>query len=149
EPCDRSGHQRPYSEAVEQERAYDAEISHAMQPLLDAAAGLEDVSKVREILRERRATRLLAIRLSRRASGWLLAAAGRLNCRGGASRAGLVSTKLKQAATRYLPPGGAAMSYWAAAQLQPRRDALALHFLAQAGYETYAPRLRERRTVRG
>ena len=41
------------------------------------------------------------------------------------------------------------MSYWAAAQLQPRRDGLALHFLAQAGYETYAPRLRERRTVRG
>src|SRR5262249_7954784 len=35
------------------------------------------------------------------------------------------------------------------AQLQPRCDGLALHFLAQAGYETYAPRLRERRTVRG
>ena len=39
--------------------------------------------------------------------------------------------------------------YWAAAQLQPQRDALALHFLRQAGFETYAPRLRERRTVQG
>jgi len=39
--------------------------------------------------------------------------------------------------------------YWAAAQLQPQRDALALHFLQQAGFETYAPRLRERRTVWG
>src|SRR5262245_61907412 len=37
--------------------------------------------------------------------------------------------------------------YWAAAQLQPQRDTLALHFLQQAGFETYAPRLRERRTV--
>jgi len=39
--------------------------------------------------------------------------------------------------------------YWAAAQLQPQRDTLALHFLRQAGFETYAPRLRERRTVQG
>ena len=39
--------------------------------------------------------------------------------------------------------------YWAAAQLQPQRDMLALHFLRQAGFETYAPRLRERRTVHG
>ena len=39
--------------------------------------------------------------------------------------------------------------YWACAQLQPQRDALALHFLRQAGFETYAPRLRERRTVHG
>src|SRR5262245_49283019 len=39
--------------------------------------------------------------------------------------------------------------YWAAAQLQPQRDTLALHFLRQAGFETYAPRLRERRTVVG
>jgi transcriptional antiterminator RfaH len=40
--------------------------------------------------------------------------------------------------------------YWAAAQLQPQRDTLALYFLRQAGFETYAPRLRcERRTVRG
>src|SRR5262249_17099507 len=39
--------------------------------------------------------------------------------------------------------------YWAAAQLQPQRDTLALHFLRQAGFETYAPRLRECRTVKG
>src|SRR5215813_7391872 len=39
--------------------------------------------------------------------------------------------------------------YWCAAQLQPQRDGLALHFLEQAGFETYAPRLRERRTVQG
>jgi hypothetical protein len=37
--------------------------------------------------------------------------------------------------------------YWAAAQLQPQRDTLALHFLRQAGFETYAPRLRERSHV--
>lgn len=36
------------------------------------------------------------------------------------------------------------MSFWAAAQLQPQRDGLALHCLRQAGFETYAPRLRER-----
>jgi transcriptional antiterminator RfaH len=41
------------------------------------------------------------------------------------------------------------MSFWAAAQLQPQRDGLALHFLRQAGFETYAPRLRERRAVAG
>jgi transcriptional antiterminator RfaH len=39
--------------------------------------------------------------------------------------------------------------YWCAAQLQPQRDTLALHFLRQAGFESYAPRLRERRTVQG
>ena len=39
--------------------------------------------------------------------------------------------------------------YWAAAQLQPQRDTLALHFLRQGGFEVYAPRLREPRTVRG
>ena len=37
--------------------------------------------------------------------------------------------------------------YWAAAQLQPQRDTLALHFLQQNGFETYAPRLREPRTA--
>jgi transcriptional antiterminator RfaH len=41
------------------------------------------------------------------------------------------------------------MSFWAAAQLSPQRDGLALHCLRQAGFETYAPRLRERRTVHG
>jgi transcriptional antiterminator RfaH len=44
---------------------------------------------------------------------------------------------------------GFAMSYWAAAQLQPQRDGLALHCLRQAGFETYAPRLREPRTAHG
>jgi transcriptional antiterminator RfaH len=41
------------------------------------------------------------------------------------------------------------MSFWAAAQLQPQRDGLALHCLRQAGFETYAPRLREQRTANG
>jgi transcriptional antiterminator RfaH len=41
------------------------------------------------------------------------------------------------------------MPYWAAAQLQPQRDGLALHCLQQAGFETYAPRLREQRTAHG
>lgn len=41
------------------------------------------------------------------------------------------------------------MAYWAAAQLVPYRDALALACLRQAGFETYAPRLRERRIVNG
>ena len=41
------------------------------------------------------------------------------------------------------------MPYWTAAQLQPQRDGLALHCLRQAGFQTYAPRLREPRTVHG
>lgn len=40
------------------------------------------------------------------------------------------------------------MAYWAAAQLQPQRDQLALHFLKLFGFETYAPRIRDRRIVR-
>jgi transcriptional antiterminator RfaH len=44
---------------------------------------------------------------------------------------------------------GVSVPFWAAAQLQPQRDGLALHCLRQAGFETYAPRLRERRTVHG
>jgi Transcription termination factor nusG len=39
------------------------------------------------------------------------------------------------------------MSYWAAAQLEPQRDGLALHGLEQAGFQTYCPRVRERRTL--
>jgi transcriptional antiterminator RfaH len=39
--------------------------------------------------------------------------------------------------------------FWAAVQVQPQRDRLALHCLAAAGYQVYAPRLRERRTVHG
>jgi transcriptional antiterminator RfaH len=38
---------------------------------------------------------------------------------------------------------------WVAAQLLPRREALALHCLALAGYLTYLPRCRERRLVHG
>jgi transcriptional antiterminator RfaH len=38
--------------------------------------------------------------------------------------------------------------FWAAAQLKPNRERVALHFLALAGFETYLPRLREHR-VRG
>jgi transcription termination factor NusG len=51
---------------------------------------------------------------------------------------------------RYPASGGElVMSFWCAAQLQPQRDGLALHCLKQAGFETYAPRLREHRTVHG
>ena len=38
------------------------------------------------------------------------------------------------------------MAYWAACRLQPHREALALHCLDLNGYETYYPRLRDRRT---
>jgi transcription antitermination factor NusG len=41
------------------------------------------------------------------------------------------------------------MAYWCAARLQPNREALALHCLGLAGYETYFPRLRDRRTRHG
>jgi transcriptional antiterminator RfaH len=41
------------------------------------------------------------------------------------------------------------MSYWTAAQLQPRREHLALHMLLQEHFTVYAPKLRERRTIRG
>ncbi|MBR0732413.1 hypothetical protein JQ595_27045 [Bradyrhizobium japonicum] len=41
------------------------------------------------------------------------------------------------------------MSYWAAAQIQPQRDRVALHWLQLYGFETYCPRLRDRRIERG
>jgi transcriptional antiterminator RfaH len=41
------------------------------------------------------------------------------------------------------------MAYWTCARLMPRQQALALHCLGLAGYETYLPRLRERRVSRG
>ena len=41
------------------------------------------------------------------------------------------------------------MAYWCAARLQPNREALALHCLGLAGYETYFPRLRDRRIRAG
>jgi Transcription termination factor nusG len=39
--------------------------------------------------------------------------------------------------------------FWSACRLQPQRDRLALHFLAQAGFETYAPRVHSERLFRG
>jgi|SRR5262245_28534324 len=44
---------------------------------------------------------------------------------------------------------GEAVAYWSCAQLQPNRAALALHFLALAGFEVYHPRLRQWRVNRG
>jgi transcriptional antiterminator RfaH len=41
------------------------------------------------------------------------------------------------------------VAYWTVAQLQPNRTALALPMLAQEGFTVYAPKLRERRTIRG
>jgi hypothetical protein len=40
-------------------------------------------------------------------------------------------------------------SYWAVAQLQPNRTVLALHMLPQENFTVYAPKLRERCTIRG
>jgi transcriptional antiterminator RfaH len=37
---------------------------------------------------------------------------------------------------------------WACAQIQPQRDRLAIHCLAEAGYRPYYPRLRVQRIVR-
>jgi transcriptional antiterminator RfaH len=39
--------------------------------------------------------------------------------------------------------------YWACARLEPRREAVAEHFLTLAGYEVYIPRIRERRIRSG
>jgi len=41
------------------------------------------------------------------------------------------------------------VSYWAVARLEPHRERLALHCLGLAGFETYLPRLRERRLSHG
>ena len=41
------------------------------------------------------------------------------------------------------------MAFWCAARLQANREALALHCLGLAGYETYFPRLRDRRIRHG
>jgi transcriptional antiterminator RfaH len=41
------------------------------------------------------------------------------------------------------------VAYWTVAQLQPNRTALALQMLVQGGFTVYAPKLRERRTIRG
>jgi hypothetical protein len=39
------------------------------------------------------------------------------------------------------------MPYWACAQLEGNRERLALHCLGLAGYQTYLPRLRVKRTT--
>jgi transcriptional antiterminator RfaH len=41
------------------------------------------------------------------------------------------------------------MAFWACARLEPRREALAEHCLALAGFSVYTPRLREHRVLRG
>jgi transcription antitermination factor NusG len=41
------------------------------------------------------------------------------------------------------------MAYWAVARLEPHRERIALHHLALVGFETYCPRLRERRISHG
>jgi transcription termination factor NusG len=39
-------------------------------------------------------------------------------------------------------------SYWCCARLEPRREAVAWHFLELAGYEVYIPQVREQRVRR-
>jgi transcriptional antiterminator RfaH len=39
------------------------------------------------------------------------------------------------------------MSYWSVYQTQPRREALTIRYLANAGIETYLPRIQERERV--
>jgi transcriptional antiterminator RfaH len=41
------------------------------------------------------------------------------------------------------------VAYWAVARLEAQRERLALHCLGLAGYETYFPRLREKRMSHG
>jgi transcriptional antiterminator RfaH len=41
------------------------------------------------------------------------------------------------------------MAYWAVSRVELHRERLALHCLGLAGFETYLPRLRDRRVVRG
>ena len=41
------------------------------------------------------------------------------------------------------------MSYWAVARLAPHQERLALYHLDRAGFQTYLPRLRERRISHG
>jgi transcription elongation factor/antiterminator RfaH len=41
------------------------------------------------------------------------------------------------------------MAYWTVAQLVPNRTSLALHTLAQQKFTVYAPKIRERRVIRG
>jgi transcriptional antiterminator RfaH len=45
--------------------------------------------------------------------------------------------------------GFSMQNFWCAARLIARREAYATHCLGVAGFQTYLPRLRERRTIRG
>jgi transcriptional antiterminator RfaH len=48
-----------------------------------------------------------------------------------------------------IPFAESRIPYWAVAQLQPSRTALALNLLAKEGFTVYAPKVRERRLIRG
>ena len=41
------------------------------------------------------------------------------------------------------------MAFWTAARIMPRKERLALHCLGVSGFETYVPRTRDRRIIRG
>ena len=41
------------------------------------------------------------------------------------------------------------MAFWTAARVMPRRERLALHCLKLSGFETYVPRIKDRRIIRG
>ena len=41
------------------------------------------------------------------------------------------------------------MAFWTAARIMPQRERLALHCLKVSGFETYLPRIKDRRVVRG
>ena len=48
-----------------------------------------------------------------------------------------------------IPFSESQIPYWAVAQLQPSRTALALNLLAKEGFAVYAPNMREQRLIRG
>jgi transcriptional antiterminator RfaH len=48
-----------------------------------------------------------------------------------------------------IPFPDSSTAYWAVAQLQPSRTALALNLLTQEGFTVYAPKIREQRLIRG
>ena len=47
-----------------------------------------------------------------------------------------------------IPFAESRIPYWAVAQLQPSRTALALNLLAKEGFTVYAPKIREQRIIR-
>jgi transcriptional antiterminator RfaH len=52
-------------------------------------------------------------------------------------------------AQAFMEPLHMQTSFWCAARLMLRREALATHCLGLAGFDVYLPRLRERRIIRG